>query len=444
MSIKEKINFRQLQKDVIDRGLCARCGICAGICPVQVIRFNDERFPVLAGRCTECGFCVRSCPGGDVDFPAISRQLFASKYDPADLQGYTENLFVSHPADQSVRFAGASGGLVTGLLLYLLDKGEIEGAIVVRMDPEQPYSSQGVLATTPGEIRDAAQSKYCLTPSMEVLRELRTRKGKYAVVALPCQVHGLRKLAAVDPKLADKIAYVFGLYCNCNLNPNGHLEAIQACKISLDEVGRFDFRGGGWPGGFYVTKKEGTGISLHPTIIIKDVMNIMFRLFGGWRCYLCIDALAEFADLSFGDHWAIDYADNLGKMERCTLVSQRTARGLRLLEQAVADGAVVLHKLPRERTSKRILNMARGKKSRNFVRLMRLSAKGEPVPEYHCDVPRPSKSAFRKERLYRMFFVFRGPWARRLILRILFSPVGAFLDYVNTRRKCLFCNYHDN
>ncbi|MHB8788734.1 MAG: Coenzyme F420 hydrogenase/dehydrogenase, beta subunit C-terminal domain [Desulfobulbaceae bacterium] len=439
-----KIHFSQLQQTVIDRGLCARCGICAGVCPVQVIRFDEDRFPVLAGRCTACGFCSRCCPGAEVDFPALSRQLFAVPYDPADLQGYTENLFVSHPADNAARLAGASGGLVTGLLLYLLEKGEIEGALVVRMDPEKPYLSRGTLATTAAEIRDAAQSKYCLTPSMELLGEIRRRKGKFAVVALPCQIHGLRKLADVDPRLADKIAYIFGLYCNCNLNPNGHLEAIRACNISLDEVARFDFRGGGWPGGFFVRKKDGTEVHLHPSIIIKDVMNIMFRLFGAWRCYLCIDALAEYGDLSFGDFWAIDYAGSLGKLERCTLVSQRTGRGLRLLEQAVADGALVLHPLPRERASKRILNMARGKKSRGFVRLLRLAARGEPVPDYRCSLPKPPASAFRKERLYRMYFLFRGPRARRFVLRVLFSPVGVFLDKINVRRKKLFCKYHDN
>lgn len=440
----EKKSFSHLQQDVIDRGLCARCGVCVGVCPVGVIGLDAERFPVLSGRCTSCGFCVRCCPGGDVDLPALSQQLFAAAYDPADLQGYTENLFISHPVNQAVRLAGASGGLVTGLLLYLLAKGEIQGAVVVRMDPGKPYQSQGFLATTAEEIRDAAQSKYCLTPSMEILRELRRREGRFAVVALPCQVQGLRKLAAVDPRLAEKIAYIFGLYCNCNLNPNGHLEAIQACGIGLDEVARFDFRGGGWPGGFNVTRKDGTEVYLHPGIIIKDVMNIMFRLFGGWRCYLCTDALAEFADLSFGDHWAIDYSDSLGKMERCTLVSQRTAKGLRLLEQAMADGAVVLHPLPRERASRRILNMARGKKSRSFVRLRRLAARGEPVPDFHCDIPRPPAVAFRKEWLYRLFFLLRGPRARRFVLRVLFSPVGAFLDRVNARRKRMFCNYHGN
>lgn len=437
------MSFEQLWLDIISRGLCARCGVCAGVCPVRVIGFNDDRFPVLTGRCTDCGLCTQCCPGADVDLPGLSRRLFNAPYDPADLQGYTEKMFVAHPVDRAVQLAGASGGLVTGLLLYLLEKGEIDGAVVVGMDAERPYHTKGFLATTAAEIREAAQSKYCLTPSMEVLRELRGRKGRFAVVALPCQIHGLRKLETADPGLAGKIAYIFGLYCNCNLQPNGHLEAIEACGIRLDEVARFDFRGGGWPGGFFVRKKDGTEVPLH-RMIIKDVMNVMFRLYGSRRCYLCTDALAEFADLSFGDVWAFDYTGSLARLERCTLVSQRTPRGYSLLRQAEEDDRVRLHILPKDRASKRILNMARGKKYRNFVRLQRAAAAGRPVPEYHCPLPSPSAAAVREERLYRLFFLLRGHRARRLVLRIMFSPVGEFLDRLNTRRKKLFCGYHGN
>ncbi len=438
------MNFTELHQKIIDRGLCTRCGTCAGVCPVRVIKFDELNFPRLDGHCTSCGFCTQCCPGADVDYPALSKRLFNDEYDPADLQGYTENLFVAHPVNEGIRSEGSSGGLVTGLLVYLLEKGEIDGALVVAMDQEYPYRTRGVLATTVDVILAAAQSKYCLTPSMEVVQYQRKKKeGRYAVVALPCQIHGLRKMEQVDPKLAGKISYIFGLYCNCNLNPNGHLEAIQACDIELSDVARFDFRGGGWPGGFFVTKKDGSKVPLH-SINIKNVMNVMFRLFGSERCYLCTDALAEYADLSFGDFWAFDYSDEVAKLEHCTLVSQRTLSGIQLLSQANAEKEIVMHPLPLERASKRILSMSRGKKTRSFVRHQRLEKKGHPVPEYHCDLPGLSMEARRNDLMYRFFSLFRGPRLRRMVLRILFSRTGVVLDRLNVKRKNMFCKYHGN
>ena len=263
------------------------------------------------------------------------------------------------------------------------------------------------------------------------------------MVALPCQIHGLRKMEEADPNLSNKIACILGLYCNCNLEPNGHVEAIQTCKIQLSDVARFDFRGGGWPGGFFVVKKDGQKIPLH-TINIKNVMNVMFRIFGAQRCYLCTDALAEYADLSFGDFWAFDYDDDFNKLERCTLVSQRSKRGLDILHNAMEDGEIILHELPKERASKRILSMAQGKKVRSNAQMFRLAKKGLAVPAYHYDVVPPDARARVYSLMYRFFELFRGPLGRKFILRILFSKFGVALNKVNIIRKNIFCRYHGN
>lgn len=437
------MDFAELKQTVIDNGLCARCGVCVGVCPVNAISFDGERFPILNGRCTACGLCNKSCPGGDVDFPELSRTVFDAGYDPSDLEGYTENLHVAHPVEREVRYSGASGGMVTGLLLYLLEKKEIDGALVVDYDPADPLSTKGILATTPEQIRRSAQSKYCVTPSMDVLGEVRKKKGRYAVVALPCQIHGLRKMQQADKALGKKIAYIFGLYCNCTLKPNGHLEAIKACGIPLSEAAGFGFRGAGWPGGFVVHKKDGTQVPLHK-INIKNVMNVMFRLFGAERCYLCVDALAEYADLSFGDFWAFDYKEDLAKLERCTLISQRTPVGKTLLQRAVEDGAIVVHDLPKENMSKRILKMAQGKRGRNGVRYIRMKKTGKPVPDYHTVLPEPTRNARVSEFLYRSWFIFRGKLGRSVILKILFSPLGDFLDAINEKRKRKLGGYDSN
>ena len=190
-------------------------------------------------------------------------------------------------------------------------------------------------------------------------------------------------------------------------------------------------------------KKNGAEVTLH-TINIKDVMNVMFRLFGATRCSLCYDALAEYADLSFGDFWAFDYQDQWAQQERCTLVYQRTARGKELIEKALADGAIEVSILPHERNSKRILKMARGKKNRAIARLFRRKMQARPYPDYHFQLYQPNREAKSAVLLYDFFKRFRGPLCRKLILRILFSPLGVFLDKVNTWRKNKFSDYHGN
>jgi len=438
-----KISYHQLQTKVIAPGLCVRCGLCCGVCPVGAIIIGDDGYPRLTGHCTECGLCSGCCPGADVDFPALSREVFNTEYDPDNELGQMDRLSVCHASDNTIRASGTSGGVVTALLIYLLEHGEIDGAVVAGMDPDNPCCSVGILATTAEEIKSAAMSKYCLTPSLEALSEIRKRKGRFAVAGLPCQVQGLRKLAKADPVLSKKIVCILGLYCNCNMERNGHLEAMQACHVNPVDVQHFQFRGGPWPGGFHVIKKNGDKVALH-SMRYSDLINIMFRLYGAKRCYLCHDALSEYADISCGDFHAGDYDDSFGQLTGCTLVSERTTRGKKFLAMAVEAGALVTHHLPMDRMSKRITGMAKSKKHRCIVRLQRRLHKKQPMPNYHFSLPEPSTKARRSEFFYRLFLLFRGRLARTVILRVLFSPLGEYMARINVKRKKMFCNYHGN
>jgi len=435
------MSYQQLQDRVIDVGLCARCGLCSGVCPVRAITTDDDGYPRLTGRCTDCGFCTGCCPGADVDFSVLSKDVFNSDYDCTNELGHVENLLVAHAGDARIREMGTSGGVVTALLVCLLERGAIDGAVVVGMDPDNPCRSVGMLATTADEIKVAALSKYCLTPSLEVLGTIRRRKGRFAVVALPCQVHGLRKMAKVDPVLSEKIVCILGLFCNCNMERNGHLEVLKACGVEPDEVRQFQFRGGPWPGGFHVVKKNGDKVALHQ-MRYSDLMNVLFRLYGAGRCYLCLDALSEYADISCGDFHAGDYGDSFGKLTGCTLVSQRTTRGKKILEMVENAGALIMYPLPRDRMSKRIIGMAKGKKNRCIVRLLRRQHKRQPMPNYHLALPEPSVTSMHSEFFYRFFVLFRGRLASGAILRVLFSPLGQCMARINVTRKKRLCHYH--
>jgi coenzyme F420 hydrogenase subunit beta len=416
-------DFTWLRQAVISQQLCARCGICAGVCPCNAIAFDPQNFPILSGECRACGFCAECCPGADVNLPVLAHELSGKENTRSPL-GHIESAYVAHAADAQTRRAGASGGLITALLLFLLSVGQIDGAIVVEADPDRRHLTRGVLATSPDAIRNAAQSKYCVTPSMAALRDIRTRKGRFAVVASPCQVQGLRKLAHVDSKLFEKIAVIFGICCSCTMSAAGWQEALRAAGIRREDVARFEFRGGGWPGGMFVRKKDGSGVPLHPGAAYGTVVNVMFRLFGPERCRLCVDGTAELADLSFGDFWAFDYADEFSRLERCTQVFQRTAKGRDILRNAEQAGAVVLHPLPAEKISARTVAMVRGKRSRAAIYMAKRQRRGLLNPDYHAAWKEPKLQDRLKNLPVELFDLLRkNSTLRRCILKILFSPV---------------------
>jgi coenzyme F420 hydrogenase subunit beta len=443
MNSTNTFDFDALQRNVIAKGLCTRCGVCAGVCPVGIIGKDEDGYPIVTGNCISCNKCNLCCPGGDVDFPLLSKQIFGTGYDPLSLTGYVEEMYIANSINNGVREAGSSGGVVTALLLYLLGTGKIQGAIVVGMDEKKPYLSKGILATTADEILAAAGSKYSITPSMEVLSLLRKKEGRFAIVGLPCQIHGLRKLMEVDPQLSGKIYCILGLFCNCNLEPFAAKEAIEIKGIGLADVGRFDYRGGTWPGRFQVTKRNGDKIHLN-SLTIKFTMNIMFRLFGARRCYLCVDALAEYADISFGDFWAHDYIGKLAENERCTLVYQRTSVGMTILQDALKNEVIQLQTLPQQRNSIRILNMTREKKQRALLLIWQKSKHGIPIPDYHFEIKKPSFSERRILFIHHFYNLIIKLHLRKPIVKMLFSPPGKVIDGMNSCRKKWFGNYKGN
>ena len=46
----------------IDRDSCVCCGVCVGACPVEAIKFDDEKIRIDEDACVRCGSCVGECP----------------------------------------------------------------------------------------------------------------------------------------------------------------------------------------------------------------------------------------------------------------------------------------------------------------------------------------------------------------------------------------------
>lgn len=269
-------------KNVSDVGdLCTGCGTCAGICPPGsiVMRIDHDRGvyePLVDGECDECGLCLKVCPGIGVDFTDLNMRVFGR--EPEDiLMGNYEECYIAHSRDEELRYGASSGGMISQILIYLLEEGLIDGALVTRMNPERPLEPEPFIARTPQEIIESRGSKYCPVPANVALREILERPGRYAVVGLPCHIGGIRKAEKINKTLRKRIKYHIGIVCNHAPTFKATEFLLENFGIKKEEVKSISYRGEGWPGNLKVETEEGSAVKLpHFSFMYGDSFLITF------------------------------------------------------------------------------------------------------------------------------------------------------------------------
>jgi coenzyme F420 hydrogenase subunit beta len=328
---------------VVKRKLCTGCGTCASVCPQDAIEMMMHPrkgcyLPRLdKKRCTRCGLCHQVCPGPGVDFESFNDELFGDIPEDIALGRYL-GCYIGHALDRSVRYDCASGGLVSALLIFALEEGLIDGALVTRMREDDPLRPEPFIARTRDEILSAAGSKYCPVAAGTGLSEILRMDGRYAVVGLPCHIQGLRMAEEHMPSLSERIRYRIAIPCSLNYSFRGTERILKSLGIPADRVGMLQYRGRGWPGTMLIRLKDGTEQTIPLAEYYRELGPYPLR-----RCTLCSDMLGELSDLTCGDAWIPEVmrADKVGS----SFVVSRTAGAEELLEAAASSEAVELSEL---------------------------------------------------------------------------------------------------
>ena len=327
---------------VAQNGLCTGCGTCAALCPRHAITLEINRkrgiyLPrVNETTCNACGICVRVCPCHAVDFAALNEASFGCQPRDALLGNYIA-CYTGHAADADIRYKSSSGGVVSALLIFALEKGLIDGALVTRMNPEKPLEPQPFIARTRAEILSASGSKYCPVPANIALEEiLKAKEGeKFAVVGLPCHMHGLRKAELVNKKLRERVALRVGLFCGSTAGFAGTSLLLNRVGMRERDIVSINYRGDGWPGHLIIKTRNGK----RESIPYSDYISVLGTFFIPQRCQLCFDGVAELADISLGDAWLPQFAEN-SKGESIILL--RTDAGRALVEKTMDESVIEL------------------------------------------------------------------------------------------------------
>ncbi|MDV4343091.1 4Fe-4S binding protein [Methanoculleus sp. YWC-01] len=303
--------------NVVEHDLCIGCGLCAALCPQDVLSMQWNRYgeynPVEMTPCTtECGLCAKVCPFSDTgeNEDTIGEQLYGAvpgiRHRPET--GYYLASYVGYSEEH--RPTSASGGMATWLLEALLTEGVVDHVICVAPtgDPERLFAYQ--VFDTPEDVRTGAGSAYYPVEMSGVIRHVLETPGRYAVTGLPCFLKAIRLAQQRNKKLRERIVVTVGLVCG-QLKSRHFTEYIAARAGVQGDVAGVRYRGKSPDhpaSNFYFSFTAADGEE-HKIFWSEGIAEAWTnRWFTPEACNYCDDVFAECADVTCMDAWLPEYS----------------------------------------------------------------------------------------------------------------------------------------
>lgn len=387
-------SFKDMMNDVVAAGSCCECGSCVLVCPHNVIEYIDGKPQQTAKASAAFDYCgISEGVGCDV-CAAVCPRLWPRESHLRDAQfgndrgyegifGVYRYIFVARTKRDDILERAQDGGIVTALLAWAHQTGEIDGAVVSAVgEKDDPCFPTPKVVTTQAEIKASSSSWYTYCPNNLALEEVKQQDlKKVAFVGVPCQITPLSKMTYIDPSIllaakkkpqivsrqrgflkgyAERINFNIGLFCTEVFQPELMTERIaQRMGIPLTEVSKFNVKGE-----VLVYKRDGEIVR----IPLEEAMHEYQRP----ECRHCGDFSAELADIACG---------GVGT-DQATIVVIRTARGEEVWRKFEAAGLVDVWPIEQNKKAWNILQrLARRQRDRIPVRDGR-SGTAADLPQY--------------------------------------------------------------
>lgn len=360
---------------------------------------------------------AEAMPDLGLSYPELNNFVFGRNPE-SYLTGKIKRPFVGYAESDEIRIGGASGGVISQMLIHLLETKQIAGAIMLRLRRDIPYLAEPFIARTRQDVMSASGSIYTESSPLTILSELENEVGPLAFVGLPDHVAAVRKLQQLQHPSVKTIKYIFGPYTGTIMRFEALESYLASQDASLSDVTSLSYRAGEWPG--YLEIKLRTGRVLRAE---KFYYNYLIPFFITQRSSrLAVDFTNELTDISVGDAWAPEYEKKRGGY---SVILARSTKGLELLESMQRKKLVTLTPVSHEKVVEMHAHMIDFKKRGTFIRMQWRALRGRENPSFGYKPEVIPFSRYLVEVIISgLFFIGNLSASHWLIERIPLSIVG--------------------
>lgn len=297
--------MNNIQK-AVDAGLCISCGVCSANCPKSCITFElkDGLYQAKAREiCINCGRCLQVCPSENMEADIDAFDI------PSYVLGSCQQILKAKIRNKGILNKAASGGVVTGMISELLSTEKYHAAFVV-----VGYDYHRYVKTAKVEeaevLLQSCGSRYLPVSQADAVRYIcGNRDERVIIVATSCALTAIEKSITLNHLRRENYLLV-GLFCDKTMHYGVVDYFDRIPELRGHRIKEFYFRskvGSVWPGKVRIVLDNQEFVLL-PSSARKRLKDY----FVPERCLYCVDKLNRNADISVGDNYIKENADEEG------------------------------------------------------------------------------------------------------------------------------------
>lgn len=317
-----------LVSKIVGNGCCIGCGLCEDIGKDFGVKMvlDKQGFYVPSIDQSKSTVLIEEkinkiCPGINVNLKEAS-----------DVWGSISSIHNAWSTDPEIRKKGSSGGVITGLCVYLINNKNVDAILQVGKNADHFMYNSLQVSRTREEILSNASSRYA--PAL-VLNEISTilnlSDETFAFVGKPCDIVAIKNYLKEFPEYGSRIKIFISIFCAGMPSYNATLELLE--EANQKEYPYYvKYRGDGWPGNFEAHYSNGNKFKKSYNDSWGNVLgkNIHFR------CKICPDGIGLFADIVAADSWETkdgypDFEEKEGK----SLLIARNEMGKEIIQRMI-------------------------------------------------------------------------------------------------------------